>query len=274
MLDTPQWDTIRDLVAWLDHQNGRAPHEIAMRLMKITEEAGEVTSAYIGVTGQNPRKGITHTWDDVSNELCDVILTAAVALATISPTPAADLKATLDRVARNPQVETAVHWLEDQAARDIEQAGHLRRQVVIELPVASPCAECDHPRDHHREGDDPVSPGQCTTCDTENPDDSWHDYVMATEVLVSSEKYTVTCVPEDARGATGFALTVRHRGNDQWTIQHGERTYLAPDGSWTSSDEHRFQLDTALRLAREAAPHITVNDRTVNQALARQRRQP
>lgn len=32
--------------------------------------------AYIGATGQNPRKGQTHTIDDVNSELLDVALTA------------------------------------------------------------------------------------------------------------------------------------------------------------------------------------------------------
>jgi hypothetical protein len=34
---------------------------------------------------ENPRKGITHTWDDVNAELCDVIRTAMVALTTLTP---------------------------------------------------------------------------------------------------------------------------------------------------------------------------------------------
>jgi hypothetical protein len=39
----------------------------------------------IGATGQNPRKGTTHTWDDVQSELCDVVITALVALRTLTP---------------------------------------------------------------------------------------------------------------------------------------------------------------------------------------------
>lgn len=34
------WQTVRQLVAWLDRANGTGPHETAMRLMKLTEEAG------------------------------------------------------------------------------------------------------------------------------------------------------------------------------------------------------------------------------------------
>lgn len=39
----------------------------------------------IGATGQNPRKGVSHTWDDVRSELCDVVITAMVALRTLAP---------------------------------------------------------------------------------------------------------------------------------------------------------------------------------------------
>jgi hypothetical protein len=53
-------------------------------MMKLTEEAGEVTQAVIGTLGQNPRKGVTHTWEDVQAELCDVIVTAMVALTTLT----------------------------------------------------------------------------------------------------------------------------------------------------------------------------------------------
>ncbi|MCX5209759.1 MazG-like family protein [Kitasatospora sp. NBC_00240] len=72
--------TIRRLVDWLDHANGTGEAETAMRLLKLTEEVGEVSQAYIGFVGQNPRKGQTHTRNDVADELCDVIVTALVAL--------------------------------------------------------------------------------------------------------------------------------------------------------------------------------------------------
>ena len=71
-------------VAWLDAANGRGPHETAVRIMKITEEAGEAVAAYIGLTGANPRKGVTATPEDLAGELCDVVLAALVALATVT----------------------------------------------------------------------------------------------------------------------------------------------------------------------------------------------
>ncbi|MGW3954619.1 hypothetical protein ACWEKM_27640 [Streptomyces sp. NPDC004752] len=42
--------------------------------------------------------------------------------------------------------------------------------------VQARCAECDHPRTVHLDGDDPVTPGQCTACLV---DDAWHDFAPA-----------------------------------------------------------------------------------------------
>ncbi|NED31046.1 MazG-like family protein [Streptomyces sp. SID8499] len=99
MLSTDQWATIQGLVAWLDQQNGRDQKEITLRLLKLTEEAGEVAQAWIGVTGQNPRKGVTHTMPQVQDELRDVIVTAAVALASIVGNPDYVLNQKLSKIA-------------------------------------------------------------------------------------------------------------------------------------------------------------------------------
>lgn len=94
------WGTIGEIVGWLDESSELPPEtEKLLRIMKLTEEAGEVTQAVIGTLGQNPRKGVTHTWDDVQAELCDVMLTAMVALATITPNARKTFDAHLARVA-------------------------------------------------------------------------------------------------------------------------------------------------------------------------------
>jgi len=53
---------------------------VEVRLMKLSEEVGEVMQAYIGVMGANKRKGRSHTGHDVAKELADVVITAMVAL--------------------------------------------------------------------------------------------------------------------------------------------------------------------------------------------------
>jgi hypothetical protein len=94
------WGTIAELVAWLDRSNGRDPHELTLRIMKIGEEFGEVVQARIGMTGQNPRKGSTHTLDDVADEICDVIVivTAMVALGSVVDDPCAVFEAKLRKI--------------------------------------------------------------------------------------------------------------------------------------------------------------------------------
>ncbi|MEU6989180.1 MazG-like family protein [Streptomyces sp. NPDC046465] len=93
------WDTVDRLYAWLDAHNRRTPQEaLLLRMLKLSEEVGEVAQAVIGATGQNPRKGTTHTWDDVQGELCDVIVTAMVALRTLTPDAADVLDTHLRRV--------------------------------------------------------------------------------------------------------------------------------------------------------------------------------
>ncbi len=71
---------IAAITAWLDSSNPPSDRESAMRIMKLSEEIGEVVGAYIGMVGQNPRKGVTHTLDDVLNELADVAGTALCAI--------------------------------------------------------------------------------------------------------------------------------------------------------------------------------------------------
>ncbi|MFF2385898.1 MazG-like family protein [Streptomyces sp. NPDC058108] len=100
MADEDVWDSIDRLYEWLDGdgdgdgtgdagsdagrpRSGR--EELLLRILKLSEEVGEVAQAVIGATGQNPRKGTTHTWDDVRSELCDVVITGLVALRTLAP---------------------------------------------------------------------------------------------------------------------------------------------------------------------------------------------
>jgi NTP pyrophosphatase (non-canonical NTP hydrolase) len=77
------WDVVRTATAWLDDANGRDERELSLRMLKVTEEAGEVASAWIGAMGQNPRKGVTHTRTDVAAELADVVITALVAIESL-----------------------------------------------------------------------------------------------------------------------------------------------------------------------------------------------
>lgn len=85
-MDSRIWESVEEIVAWLDSETALPPdQERLLRIVKLSEEVGEVGQAVIGATGQNPRKGVTHSWEDVQHELCDVVFAALVALRTLTP---------------------------------------------------------------------------------------------------------------------------------------------------------------------------------------------
>lgn len=97
---TDTWKTIARLAERLE-DHSTLPHEqrVLLQLLKIQEEAGEVAEAVIGAMGQNPRKGHSHTWDDVKAEICDVIVTGMVALARMDRDAQAVFARHMDRIA-------------------------------------------------------------------------------------------------------------------------------------------------------------------------------
>ncbi|GGZ70151.1 MazG-like family protein [Streptomyces subrutilus] len=89
-MSTPTpWDTISALADRFDASDtakGLAPEEShILQVLKIGEEFGEAAQAVIGAKGTNPRKGHSHSWEDVHDEVCDVIITGMVALARMRP---------------------------------------------------------------------------------------------------------------------------------------------------------------------------------------------
>jgi 8-oxo-dGTP pyrophosphatase MutT (NUDIX family)/NTP pyrophosphatase (non-canonical NTP hydrolase) len=73
------WDHVGSL---LDYLGRDVPAEV--RILKLAEETGEAAQALIGLRGWNPRKGVSATQDELLDELADVMLTAAVAMAGIT----------------------------------------------------------------------------------------------------------------------------------------------------------------------------------------------
>jgi len=65
------WDEVGQLCCY----HGDVPVEV--RLLKLTEEVGEVAEAFLGVHGLNKRKGTCRSRDDLLDELADVIITTA-----------------------------------------------------------------------------------------------------------------------------------------------------------------------------------------------------
>jgi NTP pyrophosphatase (non-canonical NTP hydrolase) len=88
---TSVWDAVERSTKWLDSHHEPNDAEITMRLLKLTEESGEAAQAWIGATGRNPRKGVTHSRHDVAAELADVVFSALVAITSLGADPAAVL---------------------------------------------------------------------------------------------------------------------------------------------------------------------------------------
>lgn len=98
------------------------------------------------------------------------------------------------------------------------------------------------------------------------------------EAKAKATNYTVSCVPEGDINRSHFTLNVAYRGSDKWAVIDVPYC-LSADGTWEfehtpseRTDEwiasHRFDLDTALRLAKDHARLMTVNGHTVTDALA------
>ena len=92
------------------------------------------------------------------------------------------------------------------------------------------------------------------------------------EPRVEVTQYTVTVFPEDSINRHVYDITVEQRAPGRWAVCR-MRECLDASGEWdwepipSERDDgwkalHRFDLDTALRLAREAAPGVVVNGRT------------
>ncbi|MGW0764698.1 MazG-like family protein [Streptomyces sp. NPDC002676] len=102
------WPVIDELWARLEASRAHAgPQGVLLRILKLSEEVGEVAEAVIGATGQNPRKGVSHTWEDVQAELCDVAITALVALRTLTPDAREAFEAHLKGVRERPTTPPA-----------------------------------------------------------------------------------------------------------------------------------------------------------------------
>lgn len=97
--------------------------------------------------------------------------------------------------------------------------------------------------------------------------------------LIRPVRYEVSVVPEDDINHDLYVLAVEDRGAGRWAVVR-HRQCLGTDGTWDWEsipseredawlDTHRFDLETALRLAEEAAPKVTVGGITAAEVAAR-----
>jgi hypothetical protein len=103
--------------------------------------------------------------------------------------------------------------------------------------------------------------------------------VAGVDVQTRTTEYEVCALPESNINYPHYVITVEYRGAGRWAVTR-MRQCLSVDGRWDWEslpserggqwlDRHRFDLDTALRLARTWAPTMTCNGRTVTEVLTR-----
>ncbi|MFG3037178.1 methyltransferase domain-containing protein [Streptomyces sp. NPDC048330] len=81
---TVPWETIgrlAELFTRLDTARGiSAEQQWTLQVLKLTEEVGESAQAVIGTWATNPRKGRSHSWQHVQEEVGDTAITGLVSL--------------------------------------------------------------------------------------------------------------------------------------------------------------------------------------------------
>lgn len=85
------WDTVRMLANYFIALRGSKEHAALASIDQLVSEVGEVFDAKIGITGANPRKGVTHFKEDMAWELGDVAGTALILMCYFSDDPEATL---------------------------------------------------------------------------------------------------------------------------------------------------------------------------------------
>lgn len=100
------------------------------------------------------------------------------------------------------------------------------------------------------------------------------------QVHEMATEYEYSCLPDEHPDRLSFTVCVRYRGAGHWAVMRSGGRCLGRDGEWAwetgtsiRDDDwlatHRFDLPTAQRLAREAAPRLSVNGWTLDRILAR-----
>ncbi|WP_309049058.1 hypothetical protein [Streptomyces sp.] len=99
--------------------------------------------------------------------------------------------------------------------------------------------------------------------------------------IVQATRYEVSILPEGDINRSVFTINVEYRGDDRWAVVR-HRDCLNAAGEWSYEmrssgrdddwlDQHRFDLGTAIDMAKKAAPHIVVNGHTALDAYRRTR---
>jgi hypothetical protein len=152
------------------------------------------------------------------------------------------------------------------------------------------CPSCDHKSEFHDADGrcwftvDHGTPGSnlvCPCAPRRDASEAQQDPAQdgRPEAYAIATRFAVNLLPETDINAHSYEITVDYRGNGLWAVvRHHQCMNAQGEWSWESIPseredewvaEHRFDLDTALRLAKEAAPGVTVNGCTAAEALKR-----
>jgi hypothetical protein len=116
------WNAVRDADRWLDGDVAQPYKDQPLaqdwaRVCKTVEEIGEAVTALIGYTGQNCRKGLQFSEDEMLGELADVVVTATLAIQHFTKdenatkwvirTSFAKLASRVPEAYRSPRIDTA-----------------------------------------------------------------------------------------------------------------------------------------------------------------------
>ncbi|MDX3314683.1 hypothetical protein P1S61_37650 [Streptomyces sp. ME08-AFT2] len=99
------------------------------------------------------------------------------------------------------------------------------------------------------------------------------------EPTVQATRYQISLLPGEDINQHLYMIEVEYRGAGRWAVVHHGHC-LGTDGVWDFGvkeydrgddwlDAHRFDLDTALALAKEHASAVTVNGITAAEAYRR-----
>lgn len=108
--------TLVAISRWIDSANAHRHPETNLwsRVSKAAEEGGEAMDALRGYLGENPRKGVTGTLDEVVEELLDTAVAALGAVEHIRDHDGQALRLLVDKIRR----------VADRAALPAPLAGH------------------------------------------------------------------------------------------------------------------------------------------------------
>lgn len=113
---------------------------IEYRILKLGSEWGELTDAWLGVSGQNRRKGITHTREDLKREALDLAVTALEVWEHLDGAEGRVMHALLQHVRHLDQ--------RDADPRDVLREEGTRAELIAQLRnIAIGCLGSDQLRD-------------------------------------------------------------------------------------------------------------------------------